>query len=174
MQAHLPAGSEARFDFQKYIQRSLEEDFKVVVGIRSVSLYKFIIIFFNNLVFHNIINIWLNYLLTTSLCVNENAAHWYGASLSCSYWLIHMVGPKSLSFHWNHTNYMSTKMTYINFHFFLEIIIGWASYLWLPFIPLLVSNYIHITSNSKFWTGVLCSVGFVWQLWLWTYINDID
>ncbi|KAL0775268.1 hypothetical protein Bca101_040420 [Brassica carinata] len=31
--AHLPAGSEARFDFQKYIQRSLEEDFKVVVGI---------------------------------------------------------------------------------------------------------------------------------------------
>lgn len=36
MQAHLPAGSAARFDFQKYIQRSLEEDFKVVVGIRSV------------------------------------------------------------------------------------------------------------------------------------------
>ncbi|XP_010509062.1 PREDICTED: MLO-like protein 12 [Camelina sativa] len=31
--AHLPAGSAARFDFQKYIQRSLEEDFKVVVGI---------------------------------------------------------------------------------------------------------------------------------------------
>ncbi|KAF3546749.1 hypothetical protein DY000_02002159 [Brassica cretica] len=29
--AHLPAGSGARFDFQKYIQRSLEEDFKVVV-----------------------------------------------------------------------------------------------------------------------------------------------
>uniref|UniRef100_A0A1J3ITA9 MLO-like protein n=1 Tax=Noccaea caerulescens TaxID=107243 RepID=A0A1J3ITA9_NOCCA len=31
--AHLPAGSGARFDFQKYIQRSLEEDFTVVVGI---------------------------------------------------------------------------------------------------------------------------------------------
>ena len=36
VQAHLPAGSEARFDFQKYIQRSLEEDFKAVVGIRLV------------------------------------------------------------------------------------------------------------------------------------------
>ncbi|CAF2123346.1 hypothetical protein BRARA_C02004 [Brassica rapa] len=34
--AHLPAGSEARFDFQKYIQRSLEEDFKAVVGISPV------------------------------------------------------------------------------------------------------------------------------------------
>lgn len=34
--AHLPAGSGARFDFQKYIQRSLEEDFKVVVGISPV------------------------------------------------------------------------------------------------------------------------------------------
>ncbi|KFK36813.1 hypothetical protein AALP_AA4G174800 [Arabis alpina] len=34
--AHLPAGSGARFDFQKYIQRSLEEDFQVVVGISPV------------------------------------------------------------------------------------------------------------------------------------------
>ncbi|KAF8108299.1 hypothetical protein N665_0111s0013 [Sinapis alba] len=34
--AHMPAGSEARFDFQKYIQRSLEEDFKSVVGISPV------------------------------------------------------------------------------------------------------------------------------------------
>ncbi|RID69939.1 hypothetical protein BRARA_C02002 [Brassica rapa] len=34
--AHMPAGSEARFDFQKYIQRSLEEDFKAVVGISPV------------------------------------------------------------------------------------------------------------------------------------------
>ncbi|KAJ4906806.1 MLO-like protein 12 [Raphanus sativus] len=32
----MPAGSEARFDFQKYIQRSLEEDFKAVVGISPV------------------------------------------------------------------------------------------------------------------------------------------
>ncbi|KAK7270352.1 hypothetical protein RIF29_23430 [Crotalaria pallida] len=31
--AHLAPGSEAKFNFQKYIQRSLEEDFKVVVGI---------------------------------------------------------------------------------------------------------------------------------------------
>ncbi|KAG7574180.1 Mlo-related protein [Arabidopsis suecica] len=31
--AHLPAGSAARFDFQKYIERSLEQDFTVVVGI---------------------------------------------------------------------------------------------------------------------------------------------
>uniref|UniRef100_A0A0R0KTC4 MLO-like protein n=1 Tax=Glycine max TaxID=3847 RepID=A0A0R0KTC4_SOYBN len=31
--AHLAPGSDARFDFQKYIKRSLDEDFKVVVGI---------------------------------------------------------------------------------------------------------------------------------------------
>ncbi|KAJ6901914.1 hypothetical protein NC651_019647 [Populus alba x Populus x berolinensis] len=31
--AHLAPGSETRFDFQKYISRSLDEDFKVVVGI---------------------------------------------------------------------------------------------------------------------------------------------
>ncbi|KAG7569724.1 Mlo-related protein [Arabidopsis thaliana x Arabidopsis arenosa] len=31
--AHLPAGSAAHFDFQKYIERSLEQDFTVVVGI---------------------------------------------------------------------------------------------------------------------------------------------
>ncbi|KAK7364734.1 hypothetical protein VNO80_13475 [Phaseolus coccineus] len=34
--AHLAPGSDARFDFQKYIQRSLEKDFKVVVGISPV------------------------------------------------------------------------------------------------------------------------------------------
>ncbi|KDP25722.1 hypothetical protein JCGZ_23943 [Jatropha curcas] len=34
--AHLAPGSETRFDFQKYINRSLEEDFKVVVGISPV------------------------------------------------------------------------------------------------------------------------------------------
>ncbi|KAL6498263.1 Protein mlo2 [Orobanche gracilis] len=32
--AHLAPGSETKFDFQKYISRSLDEDFKVVVGIR--------------------------------------------------------------------------------------------------------------------------------------------
>ncbi|KAF2318557.1 hypothetical protein P3X46_033948 [Hevea brasiliensis] len=34
--AHLAPGSETRFDFQKYINRSLEDDFKVVVGISPV------------------------------------------------------------------------------------------------------------------------------------------
>ncbi|KAH1151447.1 hypothetical protein GLYMA_16G145600v4 [Glycine max] len=34
--AHLAPGSHARFDFQKYIERSLEEDFKVVVGISPI------------------------------------------------------------------------------------------------------------------------------------------
>ncbi|KAF2295854.1 hypothetical protein GH714_034586 [Hevea brasiliensis] len=37
--AHLAPGSETRFDFQKYINRSLEDDFKVVVGIRLSSLW---------------------------------------------------------------------------------------------------------------------------------------
>jgi mlo protein len=32
----LAPGSETRFNFQKYISRSLDEDFKVVVGIRCV------------------------------------------------------------------------------------------------------------------------------------------
>lgn len=36
LQAHLAPQSHTQFDFQKYINRSLEEDFKVVVGIRSV------------------------------------------------------------------------------------------------------------------------------------------
>uniref|UniRef100_A0A1J3G427 MLO-like protein n=1 Tax=Noccaea caerulescens TaxID=107243 RepID=A0A1J3G427_NOCCA len=34
--AHLAPGSEARFDFRKYIQRSLEEDFKTIVEISPV------------------------------------------------------------------------------------------------------------------------------------------
>lgn len=33
-QAHLAPRSHTQFDFQQYIKRSLEEDFKVVVGIR--------------------------------------------------------------------------------------------------------------------------------------------
>jgi hypothetical protein len=36
LQAHLAPESETKFDFQKYIKRSLEEDFKVVVEIRLV------------------------------------------------------------------------------------------------------------------------------------------
>ncbi|XVF83263.1 hypothetical protein PTKIN_Ptkin16aG0472400 [Pterospermum kingtungense] len=34
--AHLAPGNQTKFDFQKYIKRSLEEDFKVVVGITPV------------------------------------------------------------------------------------------------------------------------------------------
>ncbi|WRX12101.1 Mlo-related protein - like 3 [Theobroma cacao] len=34
--AHLAPGNETKFDFQKYIKRSLEEDFKVVVGISPI------------------------------------------------------------------------------------------------------------------------------------------
>ncbi|XVE68937.1 hypothetical protein DITRI_Ditri09bG0110000 [Diplodiscus trichospermus] len=34
--AHLAPGNETKFDFQKYIKRSLDEDFKVVVGITPV------------------------------------------------------------------------------------------------------------------------------------------
>ncbi|CAL5389516.1 unnamed protein product [Camellia sinensis] len=37
--AHLAPQGQTNFDFQKYIQRSLEEDFKVVVGIRLVLLF---------------------------------------------------------------------------------------------------------------------------------------
>ncbi|RRT66145.1 hypothetical protein B296_00002759, partial [Ensete ventricosum] len=33
-QAHLAPQSSSKFNFQKYIKRSLEDDFKVVVGIR--------------------------------------------------------------------------------------------------------------------------------------------
>ncbi|KAF1884616.1 hypothetical protein Lal_00028497 [Lupinus albus] len=40
--AHLAPGSDARFDFQKYINRSLEEDFNVVVGI---TLWFFTVLF---------------------------------------------------------------------------------------------------------------------------------
>ncbi|XVF23656.1 hypothetical protein REPUB_Repub13aG0058200 [Reevesia pubescens] len=36
IQAHLAPGNETKFDFQKYIKRSLEEDFKVVVGISPI------------------------------------------------------------------------------------------------------------------------------------------
>lgn len=46
-QAHLAPQSHQQFDFQKYINRSLEEDFKVVVGIRLVCIFSqnYIILF---------------------------------------------------------------------------------------------------------------------------------
>nr|QDF82854.1 MLO1 [Pisum sativum subsp. sativum] len=42
--AHLPPGHDAQFDFQKYISRSIEEDFKVVVGI-SPTIWLFTVLF---------------------------------------------------------------------------------------------------------------------------------
>ncbi|CAN1237855.1 MLO-like protein 6 [Linum grandiflorum] len=42
--AHLAPGSESRFDFQKYVNRSLEDDFKVVVGISPI-LWFFAVLF---------------------------------------------------------------------------------------------------------------------------------
>ncbi|CAL1374313.1 unnamed protein product [Linum trigynum] len=42
--AHLAPGSQSRFDFQKYVNRSLEDDFKVVVGISPV-LWFFAVLF---------------------------------------------------------------------------------------------------------------------------------
>ncbi|KAL9661329.1 hypothetical protein QQ045_026153 [Rhodiola kirilowii] len=42
--AHLAPGTETRFDFQKYIGRSLEEDFKVVVGISPLIWFLAVII----------------------------------------------------------------------------------------------------------------------------------
>ncbi|CAM8966708.1 unnamed protein product [Rhodiola kirilowii] len=43
--AHLAPGTETRFDFQKYIRRSLEEDFKIVVGI-SPAIWFMAVLFF--------------------------------------------------------------------------------------------------------------------------------
>ncbi|XP_038892538.1 MLO-like protein 6 [Benincasa hispida] len=42
--AHLAPGSEVKFDFHKYISRSLEDDFKVVVGI-SPAMWLFAVLF---------------------------------------------------------------------------------------------------------------------------------
>nr|AVR48473.1 MLO1 [Lens ervoides] len=42
--AHLAPGNDAQFDFQKYISRSIEEDFKVVVGI-SPTIWLFTVLF---------------------------------------------------------------------------------------------------------------------------------
>lgn len=44
VQAHLAPQSQTNFDFQKYINRSLEEDFKVVVGI-SPPIWFFAVLF---------------------------------------------------------------------------------------------------------------------------------
>ncbi|KAJ7970428.1 MLO-like protein [Quillaja saponaria] len=46
--AHLAPRSESRFDFQKYISRSLEEDFKVVVGISPIIWFFALLFFLSN------------------------------------------------------------------------------------------------------------------------------
>lgn len=46
--AHLAPGSETRFDFQKYINRSLDEDFKVVVEISPVIWFSAVLFLLSN------------------------------------------------------------------------------------------------------------------------------
>ncbi|KAK3035358.1 hypothetical protein RJ639_033642, partial [Escallonia herrerae] len=46
--AHLAPQSEVRFDFQKYISRSLEDDFKVVVGISPVLWFSAVLFLLTN------------------------------------------------------------------------------------------------------------------------------
>ncbi|XP_028782407.1 MLO-like protein 12 [Neltuma alba] len=46
--AHLPPGSEESFDFRKYIQRSLDEDFKVVVGISPLIWFLAVLLLLTN------------------------------------------------------------------------------------------------------------------------------
>ncbi|RVW98720.1 MLO-like protein 6 [Vitis vinifera] len=80
--AHLAPESHTRFDFQKYIKRSLEEDFKVVVGIR---------------------------LAPFNIKVDE--------------FFFHICSPII----W----FCAVIFLLFNTH-------GWHSYLWLPFIPLII------------------------------------
>ncbi|OWM87585.1 hypothetical protein CDL15_Pgr022697 [Punica granatum] len=46
--AHLPPGNETTFDFQKYINRTLEEDFKVMVGISPVIWFSAVLLLLTN------------------------------------------------------------------------------------------------------------------------------
>ncbi|KAI9124694.1 hypothetical protein K1719_004616 [Acacia pycnantha] len=46
--AHLPPGSEESFDFRKYIERSLDEDFKVVVGISPLIWFLAVLLLLTN------------------------------------------------------------------------------------------------------------------------------
>ncbi|KAF8027520.1 hypothetical protein BT93_E0426 [Corymbia citriodora subsp. variegata] len=48
IKAHLPPGSEMTFDFQDYIQRSLEDDFKVVVGISPIIWFSAVLFLLTN------------------------------------------------------------------------------------------------------------------------------
>ncbi|TYJ38497.1 hypothetical protein E1A91_A05G447200v1 [Gossypium mustelinum] len=86
--AHLAPANETKFDFQKYIKRSLEDDFKVVVGIR----------------YH--ISIFIS---------KYNSLH------SSQFYCI-----------------CSPIIWFIAVLFLLAYTHGWYSYLWLPFVPLIV------------------------------------
>ncbi|XP_048420929.1 MLO-like protein 6 isoform X2 [Pyrus x bretschneideri] len=46
--AHLAPGSESTFDFQKYINRSVEEDFKVIVGISPIIWFSAVLFLLSN------------------------------------------------------------------------------------------------------------------------------
>ncbi|OWM70175.1 hypothetical protein CDL15_Pgr026025 [Punica granatum] len=139
--AHLAPENETRFDFQKYIHRSLEEDFKVIVGIRSVhktfnsseiyfSLWisdlpanvavKFAVQLFGSLqcsscsqtqaVIKMHDDVFIEAILQNSESSPETS---FCANLLCSEWL--RKG-------W----------------FDLYLCAGWYSYLWLPFISLII------------------------------------
>ncbi|RVW57873.1 MLO-like protein 6 [Vitis vinifera] len=85
--AHLPPESERKFDFRKYIHRSLEEDFKAVVGIRSLILPPWGIcplsfVQPSNMVLCNIVpthqHTWVVFLLLAS--IHPLIVHWGGSS----------------------------------------------------------------------------------------------
>ncbi|XP_024023473.1 MLO-like protein 2 [Morus notabilis] len=59
--AHLAPESETKFDFQKYISRSLEEDFKVVVGINPI-MWFFAILFLLSNTYGIYSYVWLPFL----------------------------------------------------------------------------------------------------------------
>ncbi|CAN6565776.1 unnamed protein product [Malus baccata var. baccata] len=46
--AHMAPGSESTFDFQKYINRSVEEDFKVIVGISPIIWFSAVLFLLSN------------------------------------------------------------------------------------------------------------------------------
>lgn len=151
VQAHLAPGSETRFDFQKYIGRSLEEDFKVVVGIRLVlsssKKKKKWIVKIDSFIS---LQCLIYFLYAVQFCGSLQR-------YSCS--PIHMVSSAAL---WLYTLVIWTQILHFqqltcfpslqfpmiwpeiwsksNMLMFLFLFTGWFAYLWLPFIPLFVSR----------------------------------
>ncbi|KAK8312632.1 hypothetical protein V6Z11_D01G056200 [Gossypium hirsutum] len=71
--AHLAPENETKFDFQKYIKRSLENDFKVVVGISPIIWFiavLFLLAYTHAVDFFNQVN--LLYGTLTKFCTLEN------------------------------------------------------------------------------------------------------